>query len=325
MTLNLMLTSRNAVYLTGDFRVTYSNGKFRDKRDTQKLIPVIRVGWGALIAYTGIASEPRLIQDTGDWIVSTMDKIPMDGNFDEVPQRLLEANTWLSRIPRKAPLAFSVVGFTGRRPCMMLISNFLDLDGHITQPRPRLDLIERKPKQPEVRVAGDVSTVQNDEKEDLKRLLRQNAGYQLVCESLAEVNAKAAQRSNDLISRECVIGYLLPSGMAEIRPHGIGDQEPYLPAFVIADFVKNGIIGFGPKYDVHGRLLPARWVGMTAKIQGGQRKDALFAVAHVVRNVGAPIGDGVERKDRELFWKVAGANEPKHVTFKFDRVPKKSE
>lgn len=325
MTLNLMLTSRNAVFLTGDFRVTYSKGKFCDNRETQKLIPVIRLGWGALIAYTGIASDPPWIQDTGDWIVATMDKIPIDGNFDEVPQRLLEANTWLSKIPRKFPLAFSVVGFTERRPCMMLISNFSDLDGHITQPRPQLDRMERKPKQPEVRVAGDVSAVQNDEKEDLKRLLRLNASAQLVCESLAEANAKAAKRSNDLISRECVIGYLLPSGMAEIRPYGIGDQEAYLPAFVIADFLKNGTIGFEPKYDVHGKLLPARWVGMTAKIQGSQRKDAVFAVAHAVRNVGAPIGDGVERKDRASIWKVAGPDEPKHVTIKFDRAPKKSE
>jgi len=53
MTLNLMLTSKEAVYLSGDFRLTSikDQAALPDSYDTQKLIPVIRHDWSALIAY----------------------------------------------------------------------------------------------------------------------------------------------------------------------------------------------------------------------------------------------------------------------------------
>jgi len=43
MTLNLMLISKDAVYLSGDFRLTSikDQGALPDSYDTQKLIPVI--------------------------------------------------------------------------------------------------------------------------------------------------------------------------------------------------------------------------------------------------------------------------------------------
>jgi hypothetical protein len=58
-------------------------------RDTQKLIPVIRRGWAALITYMGVASAPPLISDIGQWIVEQMDSIPIDGSFSELSRRLL--------------------------------------------------------------------------------------------------------------------------------------------------------------------------------------------------------------------------------------------
>jgi hypothetical protein len=53
MTLNLILTSKDAVYLSGDFRLTSTKDQaaLPDSYGTQKLIPVIRHGWAALIAY----------------------------------------------------------------------------------------------------------------------------------------------------------------------------------------------------------------------------------------------------------------------------------
>jgi hypothetical protein len=57
MTLNLMLTAKDAVYLSGDFRLTSTEDQaaLPDSHNTQKLIPVIRHDWAALIAYLGVA------------------------------------------------------------------------------------------------------------------------------------------------------------------------------------------------------------------------------------------------------------------------------
>ena len=119
-----MLTSKDAVYLSGDFRLTSieDQAALPDSFDTQKLIPVIHHDWAALIAYMGVASAPPLISDMGQWIVEQMDSIPFDGSFSELSLRLLKLNMWVGRIRGDRRIAFSVVGFRNQRPFMMLIS-----------------------------------------------------------------------------------------------------------------------------------------------------------------------------------------------------------
>ena len=65
MTLNLLLTSSSAAYLSGNFRLTYLNNEHRDELDTQKLIPVIRYNWGTLIAYSGVTKAQPFVMDMG--------------------------------------------------------------------------------------------------------------------------------------------------------------------------------------------------------------------------------------------------------------------
>src|SRR5215831_366353 len=173
MTLNLMLTSKAAVFLSGDFRLTPMNGEppVPDSYHTQKLIPVIRRDWSALVAYMGVASAPPLISDMGHWIVEQMDSIPIDGSFSELSRRLLKFNLWLGRIRGDRRIAFSVVGFCNQRPFMMLISNFLDSKGHIVDAGPQLRAYLRRSNQPEVRAVG---TIRPDifERVRLERLLQ---------------------------------------------------------------------------------------------------------------------------------------------------------
>jgi hypothetical protein len=100
MTLNLLLTCKDAVYLSGDFRLTaiHDQSALPDSYDTQKVIPVIRRDWAALVAYAGLASAPPLVSDMGEWIAEQMDAIPFDGSFSELSRRLLRANLWLGKI-----------------------------------------------------------------------------------------------------------------------------------------------------------------------------------------------------------------------------------
>lgn len=316
-----MITSPNVVYLSGDFRLTQTDTlNYTDNLDTQKLIPVIRFGWGALIAYTGIANAPSPYLDMGDWVSAQMNEIPMSANIDEIPKRLLSINPWLIKHYNKERLAFSVVGFSERKPFMMLVSNFLNFDGYFAEKSTNLEVFRRKPKNVEVNVTGDVKSVNNNEIIGLKVLTNRSNNYQIVRENIAQLNITASKRST-FISQECITGYLLPSGYAEIGPHGITDNVVYFPSFVKRYFTKMGIIGFEHKNDEFGRPLPPRWVGMTARIQNGYTADAVVAVVNAMRNVGNPINDGVERKGTTIFYKFAEQNEPKHVTFTINKPP----
>src|SRR5262252_11032507 len=194
MTLNLMLTSKDAVYLSGDFRLTSipDQAALPDSYDTQKVIPVIRHDWAALIAYMGIASAPPLMSDMGQWIVEQMDSIPFDGSFSEISRRLLKLNVLLGRIRGDRRIAISVVGFWNERPSMMLISNFLDLQGCITEAGPHLRAYLRRSNQPQVHSVG---TVRPDifERVRLERLLQLSSSRglvpHLIRESVAGINA----------------------------------------------------------------------------------------------------------------------------------------
>src|SRR3712207_824505 len=135
MTLNLMLTSRSAAYLSGDFRLSRLDrhgrptGWVTDDPRSQKLIPVIRRGWSALVTFTGVAVTPQG-QSVGDWIAEQTQAIPMAAYFGELPTALLAADGWLAGVIGYRELTFSVVAFVGRRPYAMLVSNREDLDGH---------------------------------------------------------------------------------------------------------------------------------------------------------------------------------------------------
>jgi hypothetical protein len=305
MTLNLMLTSQDAVYLSGDFRLTSikDQAALPDSYDTHKLTPVIRRGWAALIAYMGVASAPPLISDMGQWIVEQMDSIPHDGSFSELSRRLLRFNLLLSRIRGDRRIAFSVVGFSSQRPFMMLLSNFLDPNGNIVDASPQLRAYLRRSNQPEVRAVG---TVRPDvfERVRLERLLQAGSSRRLVPEltrqAVAEINASVARRSRGSISEECVCGYLLRSGSAAIGGHGIPEGAPCLPDWVRRDLEKGGVIGFEPVEPIQGRVLPIQWKGTIAKTLNGT-----IVRIHEIANAGKPIFDGAQPRACE-------AGQPSH-------------
>ena len=229
----------------------------------------------------GVASAPPLLPDMGEWIVQQMEAIPFDGGFPELAQRLLRANSWVGRIRGDRRVAFSVVGFSEKQPFMMLISNFLNLDGKTTEAGPHLKASRRTPIQAEVRVVGS-SRIDISEKARLRRLLQGNAARepmrQRIRQAIAEINAETAKRSRGSISEACVSGYLLRSGSAEIGGHGIPDDVPYLPGWVRRDLERANRI----PHDTNGQLLPVRWKGMTARIIGSKivREHAITRCDH---------------------------------------------
>ena len=155
-----MLTCPSAVFLSGDFRLTYKVGKdWKDDFNVQKLIPVFKLGWSALISFSGIAKLSNGI-DVGTWVAESIHTISMHASFDELPKRLLTASNWLRIMRDPPPLTFSVVGFIRRHPIAMMISNCQDIDGNFYFPAlPNLKVSSNKPKVPQVRIAGDLQAV----------------------------------------------------------------------------------------------------------------------------------------------------------------------
>jgi len=302
MTLNVMLTSREAVYLSADFRLVSVEDQtpLPDSYDTQKLIPVIRQEWSALVAYMGIASAPPLIEDMGQWIVDQIDAVPAAGDISDLSTHLLQLNRRLDKIRGDRRIAISAVGFRVRRPFMLLLSNFVDLDGNVSAAGPQLRAYLRTPTKPEVRAVG---TARPDvfERVRLVRMLQANAARgtvpTLIRLAVAEVNANVARRSGGAISEACVSGYLLRSGAAAIGGHGIPEHAACFPNWLRRDLEKEGVVGFEPLQSI-ARTAPIQWKGTTAKMVKGS-----ILRTHEIANAGSPILDGRERRNRPPTWK----------------------
>ena len=230
--------------------------------------------------------------DVGDWISEQVSLIPLDSEFDTLIDRLLTANNWLVKIQEERRIAFSIVGFRGGRPLALIISNFLDFTGRYReQPTPILQIFRERPKTPAVRVAGNASAVPSAERAGLLQLLNQAAPPRQILEAIAKVNEIASDCNNG-ISRECVAGFLLASGAAEITPYGIPDDVEYVPRFVRRYFDQVGINATRPKLNEAGMPLPVRWVGMTAKVVTRRRGRAWdVAFLYAMRNVLDPVSN----------------------------------
>jgi hypothetical protein len=235
----------------------------------------------------------------GQWLVDQINAVPPDRGIPELLAQLLHLNRRLDRIRGDRRIAISVVGFRNRGPFMMLLSNFVDLDGHVTVAGPQLKAYVRTPNQPEVRAVG---TARPDvfERVRLVRMLQANAVRgvvpQLIRQALADVNAKVAQRSGGAISQECVSGYLLRSGAAAIGSHGIPEDAACFPNWLRRDLATGGVVGFEPLKQIESAS-PIQWKGTTAKIVNG-----LMLRTHEIANAGKPILDGVEQRRYPPTW-----------------------
>jgi hypothetical protein len=136
-------------------------------------------------------------------------------------------------------------------------------------------------------------------------------------DAMAEANVSAAGVSqHKTISDQCVTGFLLPTGLGEIKPHGIPNGVEYLPGFVKRQLLANSLNGFKLKLGEDGKTLPPIWRGMTFRLQG-EGKNAVVAAMHAIGNVSEPMGDAPP-PGQFVFWKIA-ENEPERYTFQIQK------
>lgn len=318
MTLNIMLTSRHAVYLTGDFRFLYSDGHCEDDLLAQKLVPVVKFEWCALVAFCGVAKTSTGI-DVGDWISDAVHVNERKEPIDTFINRLQTADAWLSRLRGNRLLSISVVGFSGRRPFAVLLSNFENLDGKaLPKNLSRLQVFRLKPKDIELRLFGDPTSVSADDRGNLKILLKKNQLKPLK-KALGEANKRAAKNSKEkIISPQCVVGCLFPTGDGEITVHGIDLSSEYVPRFVLREFYSAGVESLRCKTGPKGERLNPHWKGMTMKVQGKLGKDAIWGTIHAISNV-EMANVTKKNSNSQVFQKIAGPDEPERYTFSIKR------
>lgn len=292
MTLNLMLVSPKAVYLSGDFRLSSASGPLPDDMNTQKLVPIAKSGWTALISFAGIGRTPSGL-DVGAWLVAETDAIDHDAGIEELERRLVNADTWLATLGPARHHIFSVVGFNGTQPFAMVVSNFHDDQG---QPLSTVNNMQSHfvAAQTTVLVRGWEPAVLPKETDNLRESLQNGVDPLQLQIQMAEVNEAAAGRSST-ISRECVTGHLLSDGSGEVTPRGISDAAAYMPPFVRRSLQNHGIRGFLCKSDARGNRLSPYWVGMTLK-----RDEIALLMLHAIRNVTEPCTAVIQSP---LFWK----------------------
>ena len=250
MTLNLMYSSRQAAYLTGDFRYTYSDGRSEDDLSAQKLVPVIKYDWYALVSFCGVARTSKGL-DVGNWIAEQSRPDLLREPFQDFLARLKGANKWLSQIHGNKPITISIVGFRQKKPFVMCLSNYQDIEGRIFEnPGPQLRTFELSPQKPHVRLFGDSQAVSHDERFKLLWGLGM-ATHVKTLELLAQVNRAAARRS-PTISEQCLVGQLVPTGRGVIVPYGIDPEAEYMPGFVKRLLEAQGVDTLQLKTDAEG-------------------------------------------------------------------------
>lgn len=329
MTLNIAATSRYGVYLTGDFRLTYS-GLFRFWHKTdlsiQKIVPIGKLDWIGLASFCGIARFGHSM-DVGNWIFSqTRPEAPTE-SVEAVVSRLRTINNLL---PPRTNLSIVMVGFRKRQPFLRLLSNYQDLDCRQLKTKAgAMQFFRTSARLPEVRFFGDGTAFREDDRQRLLALLGKNAHGEII-RALAEVNARASTLSRT-ISPESLVGFLRPSGDGGVVPY-IGDHTDYFPDWAKQMLRAQNIIGYEPKLDSNGRALKPSLTGMTLKT-GKTRDGQDYTMTMIsVRNAGQAIfGAGPSAPNSRLWHKTAGDNEPDVVTFpngasiRSPKVPKRSD
>lgn len=287
MTLNILATSRHAVYATGDFRLT-TGARRHDDLNLQKLIPVIKLGWCGVVAFSGIGRYGSL--DVGAWIVQQVRDRQPDEPAMLFVERLKMADKLLERIPEQYRyLTIAMAGFIQRNPFYIVITNCTDDHGKPLLHRlPHLETHIRKPKKPEVRVFGSGADHVSDL--DLAPLRQELMRHRPVAfeEELGRLNELVASRDRS-VSVPCVVGRMDAAGIGAVRPLNIDASRGYFPDFVRDQMLSVGIVGYELKHDAAGNALPQSWTGTAIRRSGVVGSGAYSISAHAFRNVGSAI------------------------------------
>ena len=257
MTLNITVVTRDCIYQSADYRLTDQKTNQTIDFETQKIVLVNTFGWTASVCFAGRGRTHDL--DVSDWLVEHINSIQPDDPFERLLDELLQANDWLSSLSGDRRHTFSVGAFVGSQPMFALVSNFEQPSGYTAlNASTSLSVFEVRPTKPTIFLSGQKRAVTRDERRWLIRLATKNPEPQRMYSALAEVNRRAATRTNE-VSSACFTAYVRLTGEGGGHIHDMGDR-PFLPKFAIPAPAREAITQLLDQQIGSGR---ARFVGMS--------------------------------------------------------------
>lgn len=315
MTLNLMLLTRHAVFLSGDFRLTLGDGTFEDDLEVQKIVPVLRDDWIALVAFCGVARTSNGVE-TGDWIEQATARIAADAPLAHLESALSKATSIVRALRMPAPLTISVVGFNRRRPFGWVFSNCIRPGkGHPAPPGREFLMTRFSPRECRAAAFGDVKPPVTSHLKGILNSLGNTQDFESISRAVADLNDLAAKTSNS-ISPACVVGYILPTGASAVTPFRIDHEMDYLPPWVRRRLIAQGTKGIVRQRKEDETECHIRWLAMTARLERASPTEVREAVLLAF--------DGVERfiqgdtpKNVHVFTKRKEEGDPPFVEIRF--------
>lgn len=199
--------------------------------------------WRAQIAFTGVARVGPY--DTRAWISAAFARMGGAHPLRNVVQELADSGSQeLQRIPpHRRHLTVVMAALVDRRVRLFLISNFDRLSGRpLAQPAERLEIFEITPKRPLVSICGVREAVCRPDLRLLQSILKHRVPAEEILDTLGRVNERASRnpQSRGLISRQCLVNYLLRDGTGRGKNIGgaLGVPDEFMGGFNFGGYVR---------------------------------------------------------------------------------------
>lgn len=234
MTLTMTIVTSRCVYQSADYRlVDVESGRWVDF-ETQKIVFTQGEGWSASIAMSGVGRTPDI--DVSEWLADRTKAFAfgLGDPFEDLIERLLEADDWLSTIAQrdKARHSFAVGAFVGSTPTFILISNFETSTGIASAvAAAKLTIYRERPRHVRVFASGQRWAVPRAERRKLAALAARDPDPSVMLAALAGENRLVAERT-DTVSSACFTTFLRVTGEGGAQPHGL-EGRPFFPSFAM--------------------------------------------------------------------------------------------
>jgi hypothetical protein len=253
MTLLLNLVGPSGIHQSSDYRLTdiVTRHPIEDSFGSKQLHFDFS-SWSAQISFTGIAEFGG--RKTRDWISQTVGSMPRSAEVLTVMGSLAErATNELRAVPSHFRQLTIVVTVSERaRPDRLFVLSCIDrpTGPPLAQALDQFSVYEFSSNRQEVLIFGVASAVGLADRKLLKDLNHGGRDPSKIRAVLAQINSRAAKRSNGFISEGCLVSSLLPDGTSASENFGL---TPGVPADMVgskdvAELIAKSLPGKRPTF-----------------------------------------------------------------------------
>ena len=231
MTLLITVATRDALYLSSDYRLS-DKGKPIETANGAKQLSVHGKHWLAQISFTGVAKDGNGY-DTRAWIQDVAASTPPDAPVEHFVEALVHRGTQAVATVQNYDdrLTVVVAAVEDRRCRLFVASNWEALFKPAPHGRSQLRSCEVTITRPRILVHGNSGAVPRSLRRWIQHLVAFRSGSDHITSTLAMANEFAARESGGTISPGCWVQSLLSDDNSFGRNHG---EVPGTPSNILA-------------------------------------------------------------------------------------------